>query len=88
MNKMKFIKSVSFNLKNEEDILINKHIARRNFSGYVKKLILQDITSKKEPQRKQETQTLKQQQIPKISKSRSVHPKTTVPSPKLNLPKL
>jgi hypothetical protein len=57
MSKTKFPKSVSFNLKNEDDKKILKHISRRNFSGYVKKLILADINSvleKKETTRQQE----------------------------------
>ena len=44
----KTIKSVSFNDKNEEDIKMLKHIARRNFSGYVKKLIMADIKLKEQ----------------------------------------
>jgi predicted transglutaminase-like protease len=42
----KFAKSVSFNEKNETDKAILKHVARRNFSGYVKKLILEDMKVK------------------------------------------
>lgn len=57
MSKTKFPKSVSFNLKNEDDKKILKHISRRNFSGYVKKLILADIKTnleKKETARQPE----------------------------------
>ena len=43
MSKNKFPKSVSFNLKNENDQAILEHVKRRNFSGYVKKLILADM---------------------------------------------
>ncbi|MBU8908468.1 hypothetical protein [Desertibacillus haloalkaliphilus] len=46
MSKNRFVKSVSFNKTNEEDQLILKNISRRNFSGYVKKLILEDIKQK------------------------------------------
>ncbi|PEI49961.1 hypothetical protein [Bacillus toyonensis] len=35
----KFSKPVAFNEKNEKDRLILKHVKRRNFSGYVKKLL-------------------------------------------------
>ena len=35
----KFSKPVAFNEKNERDRLILKHVKRRNFSGYVKKLL-------------------------------------------------
>lgn len=48
MSKTKFPKSVSFNTKNANDQLILKHVKRRNFSGYVKKLILADIGLTKE----------------------------------------
>lgn len=44
--KSKFPKSVSFNKKNASDQAILKHVARRNFSGYVKKLILADMSHK------------------------------------------
>lgn len=43
MSKNKIIKSVAFNITNEEDAQILKSISRRNFSGYVKKLIKEDI---------------------------------------------
>lgn len=43
----KIIKSVSLNITVAEDQLILKHIKRRNFSGYVKKLILADIEQRK-----------------------------------------
>lgn len=42
----RFAKSVSFNSANDEDNKILKHIKKRNFSGYVKKLILEDIKRK------------------------------------------
>jgi hypothetical protein len=48
ISKNKRIKSISFNVKNEDDREILKHISRRNFSGYVKKLILSDIKQKEE----------------------------------------
>lgn len=59
MSKTKFPKSVSFNTKNEEDKLILKHIARRNFSGYVKKLIIQDIKQKQELKRRSQEPEVK-----------------------------
>lgn len=42
-NKNRFSKSIAFNSKNEVDQQILKHVKRRNFSGYVKKLILADM---------------------------------------------
>jgi hypothetical protein len=42
----KVIKSVSFNVTNADDTAILKAVKRRNFSGYVKGLILADIRAK------------------------------------------
>lgn len=45
MTTNKLVKSVSFNTTNATDALILKAIKRRkNFSGYVKKLLLADIS--------------------------------------------
>jgi hypothetical protein len=49
MSKNKVIKSVGFNITNPEDVEILKAVKRRNFSGYVKKLILADLKRKSEP---------------------------------------
>ena len=46
MARNKFPKSVSFNVKNAGDVAILKHVKKRNFSGYVKKLILADMKEK------------------------------------------
>jgi hypothetical protein len=54
----KFAKSVSFNEKNETDLAILKHVARRNFSGYVKKLILDDMKRKEEKKKKEELEKI------------------------------
>jgi hypothetical protein len=43
MSKNKFPKSVSFNTNNAVDKSILEYVKRRNFSGYVKKLILADM---------------------------------------------
>lgn len=43
MTKNKFPKSVSFNLKNKTDRAILEYVKKRNFSGYVKKLIIADM---------------------------------------------
>jgi hypothetical protein len=43
----KIIKSVSFNVTNSEDEIMLKAIKRRNFSGYVKKLIMADLNMRK-----------------------------------------
>lgn len=51
MTTNKLVKSVSFNITNATDALILKAIKRRkNFSGYVKKLLLADIQSKENGQ--------------------------------------
>jgi hypothetical protein len=52
MSENKVIKSVSFNITNEKDAAMLKHFKRRNFSGYVKKLIWNDMAGgepKREP---------------------------------------
>lgn len=46
MSGNKVIKSVAFNKTNPEDVAMLKAISRRNFSGYVKKLIAQDLKEK------------------------------------------
>jgi hypothetical protein len=43
MSKNKVIKSISFNITNEQDLKILEHTGDVNFSGYVKELILADI---------------------------------------------
>ncbi len=43
MTKNKFPKSVSFNRKNKIDQAILEYVKKRNFSGYVKNLILADM---------------------------------------------
>jgi hypothetical protein len=42
----KVIKSVSFNLTVLDDVAMMKHFKRKNFSGYVKKLIMDDMKEK------------------------------------------
>lgn len=44
--KNKIIKSVHFNTKNKDDEYMLKAISKRNFSGYIKKLILADLKEK------------------------------------------
>lgn len=39
----RFSKSIAFNKTNETDQKILEYVKRRNFSGYVKKLILADM---------------------------------------------
>lgn len=46
VNYKKVPKSVGFNTKNERDRKLLKHVARRNFSGYVKNLIEADMKAK------------------------------------------
>ena len=47
MSKNKVIKSVSFNVTNEEDRRYLERIENVNFSGYVKRLIEKDIRQRK-----------------------------------------
>lgn len=44
----KVIKPVSFNITKPDDAKMLEHLKRRNFSGYVKKLIWQDIKAQEE----------------------------------------
>lgn len=46
MTKNKFPRSVSFNTNNAVDQAILDFVKRRNFSGYVKQLILADMKTK------------------------------------------
>jgi hypothetical protein len=48
MSSNKEIKSVAFNKANPEDQLLLKHVSKRNFSGYIKKLILDDMKKQDE----------------------------------------
>lgn len=48
MSKNKVIKSVSFNITNADDAAMLEAIKRRNFSGYVKKLIKEDLSTQTE----------------------------------------
>lgn len=69
----RFSKPVAFNRTKEEDQKILKHVSRKNFSGYVKKLILADmekaqpipVKKKKEPVKLSVADRLKQAQ-PKV----------------------
>jgi hypothetical protein len=48
MSGNKVIKPVSFNITKPDDVKMLEHVKRRNFSGYVKKLIWADIKSREE----------------------------------------
>jgi hypothetical protein len=78
MNKTKVIKSVGLNTKNEEDKKILKHVSKRNFSGYVKKLILQDIMNKQEKKQQQATQVKQQTDNKESANSPLVHERPSV----------
>jgi hypothetical protein len=43
MSKNKVIKSVGFNITNEDDMKVLKAVEDKNFSAYVKELILADV---------------------------------------------
>ncbi|WP_191556625.1 hypothetical protein [Metabacillus idriensis] len=81
MGKTKFPKSVSFNTKNEDDQKILKHVSRRNFSGYVKKLILEDI-KKKEVEKAEVGQKSKAHK-----KQMQLKQPQNIVSPLINIPK-
>jgi hypothetical protein len=57
MSNNKIIKSVSFNVTNADDKKMLDHLKRRNFSGYVKKLIMREIETKNETKGKTEPKT-------------------------------
>lgn len=59
----KFSKPVAFNEKNEKDRLMLQHVKRRNFSGYVKKLIWEDMSLAEV-----EKEHTKQSEQPKVQK--------------------
>lgn len=48
MSSNKVIKPVSFNTSKPDEADLLKHVSRRNFSGYVKKLIAADILHRKQ----------------------------------------
>ncbi|MFS0822192.1 hypothetical protein [Bacillus sp. 1P02SD] len=48
-SKNKVVKSVSFNITNEEDVKFLEHIGETNFSGYVKDLIREDVRRRNQP---------------------------------------
>lgn len=53
MSGNKVIKPVSFNKTKEEDRKMLKHLEKRNFSGYVKKLVLADMKNNREVKKKE-----------------------------------
>lgn len=64
----RFSKPVAFNRSKEIDKKILKHVARRNFSGYVKKLILADIEATESKNAKKSSET--PPEIPAFSERR------------------
>lgn len=69
----KHVKSVSFNLKDEIEQQIWKYVSKRNFSGYVKKLIIEDM-KRKTAEKKEQVNTAPVQEKKSISK-----PSTSMP---------
>lgn len=59
MSGNKVIKPVSFNKTKEEDRRMLKHLQKRNFSGYVKKLILSEIEKKEQQKKVADAQPIK-----------------------------
>lgn len=59
MSGNKVIKPVSFNKTKEIEREMLKYLQKRNFSGYVKKLILADIKKKEQQKKAAETQPIK-----------------------------
>lgn len=97
-NPNKIVKSVAFNKTNPDDARILKAISRRNFSGFVKKLILEYLNEKEKHKTfdQQKTQTIEEQieeiQTPqtaaeRLEKMKTQIKKTDIPAgPKLFKP--
>lgn len=73
----KFSKPVAFNEKNEKDRLILKHVKRRNFSGYVKKLLWEAMSIEKI-----EKANVEQSEQPNMGKAEIKEEKKVNPAPK------
>ncbi len=82
MSSNKIVKAVSFNVTKSEDAKMLKHIKRRNFSGYVKGLIMEDIKNKEDSKIQKE-----QKEMPPIKepeKEVQEEPRVKTTSEKLN----
>jgi len=73
----KFSKPVAFNEKNERDRLILQHVKRRNFSGYVKKLLWEAMSLEKI-----EKEHVKQSEQPKMESVEIKEEKRMISVPK------
>lgn len=86
-SKNQTTKSVCLNHNNETDKKILRHVSRRNFSGYVKKLILADINSvlekkqtKQEPKQEQKKPETHKKQVDNVPKKKASAQRVSVPS--------
>lgn len=66
--KDKVVKPVSFNPNKEEEAELLKHVKRRNFSGYVKKLIKADLQQRKELKSQQEPNERHIEEVAEVDK--------------------
>ncbi|HDR7640803.1 hypothetical protein [Bacillus wiedmannii] len=73
----KFSKPVAFNEKNEKDRLMLQHVKRRNFSGYVKKLLWEAMSLEKE-----EKEYVEQSEHSKMESFEIKEEKKITPTPK------
>lgn len=73
----KFSKPVAFNEKNEKDRLMLQHVKRRNFSGYVKKLLWGAMSLEKV-----EKEHMKQSGQSKMDSIEIKEEKKVIPAPK------
>lgn len=76
----KFSKPVAFNEKNEKDRLMLQHVKRRNFSGYVKKLIWEAMNLAEV-----EKEHTEQSEQPKTEGKESAIKKTPAPAPTIKI---
>lgn len=73
----KFSKPVAFNEKNEKDRLMLQHVKRRNFSGYVKKLLWEAMSLEKV-----EKEHVEQSEQPNMESVEIKEEKKITPAPK------
>lgn len=81
MRKNNVIKSVSFNETNPDDRKMLKYIKRRNFSGYMKKLLLADIEAREQGATQNDSVLTQSEAITKEKYEPELNHSITVPQP-------
>lgn len=81
----RFSKPVAFNKTKEDDQKILKHVSRKNFSGYVKKLILADMSKEeKGPFPVKEKKPIKLSVSDRLAAAKQTQPKIFRPNGGVN----